>query len=174
MPPSKILQGRCVKSGASFHGRNKSVFLVGFSLTFPRFLRKSKNRLNTSLRVIRILKFRHQKMFFHQTIFWEDLWFPDQRQAILSKVENVFNFPFHSQLSWLPLLPGTPVYVSRFVLILKYIKEAFIVSANRRRRNIKILLCMSVPHVGMFNIQWNLPTADIPNSGHALNSGQNM
>ena len=23
MPPSKILQGRCVKPGASFHGRNK-------------------------------------------------------------------------------------------------------------------------------------------------------
>ena len=48
MPPSKILQGRCVKPGASFHGRNK-FFLVGFSLTFPRFTRISKKRLNTSL-----------------------------------------------------------------------------------------------------------------------------
>ena len=29
--------------------REKQVFLVGFSLTIPRFPRKSKSRLNTSL-----------------------------------------------------------------------------------------------------------------------------
>ena len=39
MPSSKILQGRCERNN----------FLVGFSLTFPRFPRKFKNRLNTSL-----------------------------------------------------------------------------------------------------------------------------
>ena len=48
MPPSKILQGRCVKPGASFPGRTK-FFLVGFSLAFPRFPRISKSRLNTGL-----------------------------------------------------------------------------------------------------------------------------
>ena len=37
--------------GASrFVSREKQVFLVGFSFTLPRFPRKSKNRLNTSLR----------------------------------------------------------------------------------------------------------------------------
>ena len=38
--------------GIFFHGRN-NFFLVGFSLTFPRFLHKSKNQLNTSLHQIR-------------------------------------------------------------------------------------------------------------------------
>ena len=32
-----------------FISREKQVFLVGFSLTFPRFPRISKNQLNTSL-----------------------------------------------------------------------------------------------------------------------------
>ena len=35
--------------------REKQVFLVGFSLTFPRFLRISKNQLNTSLTWVCIL-----------------------------------------------------------------------------------------------------------------------
>ena len=41
MPPGKILPDRCVEQGA--------FFLVDVSLTFPRFPRISKNRLNTSL-----------------------------------------------------------------------------------------------------------------------------
>ena len=42
MPPSKILQGRYVEPGCRcFFSRQKQVFLVGFSLTFPRFPRKS-------------------------------------------------------------------------------------------------------------------------------------
>ena len=48
MPTSKILQGRCVKA-RGFISRQKHVFLVGFSLLFPRFPRISKNQLNTSL-----------------------------------------------------------------------------------------------------------------------------
>ena len=32
-----------------FNSREKQIFLVGFSLTSPRFLQISKNRLNTSL-----------------------------------------------------------------------------------------------------------------------------
>ena len=49
MPPSKILQGRCIKPGASFH--RKKVFLVGFSLAFPRFPQILKKRLNKSLKM---------------------------------------------------------------------------------------------------------------------------
>ena len=47
IPPSKILQGRCSEPGASYHGRNK--FPVDFSVTFPRFPRVSKTRLNSLL-----------------------------------------------------------------------------------------------------------------------------
>ena len=65
MPPSKILQGRCVKPGASFQ-----VFLVAFSLTFPRFPRISKNLLNTS----RQADFFKHSFFFSYTIFeWNKL-----------------------------------------------------------------------------------------------------
>ena len=54
MPTSEILQGRCVEPGVSFHERNK-FFLVGFSLTFTRFLQNTKNGLNTSLWTLRFL-----------------------------------------------------------------------------------------------------------------------
>ena len=54
MPTSAILQGRCVEPGVSFNARNK-FFLVGFSLTFTRFLHKSKDGLNTSLWTLRLL-----------------------------------------------------------------------------------------------------------------------
>ena len=38
-----------MRGARRFFSREKQIFLVGFSLTIPRFLRKSKNRLNTSL-----------------------------------------------------------------------------------------------------------------------------
>ena len=38
-----------MRGARRFFSREKQVFLVGFSLTFPRFPRISKNRLNTSL-----------------------------------------------------------------------------------------------------------------------------
>ena len=38
-----------MRGARRFFSRKKQVFLVGFSLTIPRFPRKSKNRLNTSL-----------------------------------------------------------------------------------------------------------------------------
>ena len=47
MSPSKTLRDRCVEPGASFN-RKKQVFLVGFSLPYPRFPRTSKGRPNTS------------------------------------------------------------------------------------------------------------------------------
>ena len=40
-----------MRKAKRFISREKQVFLVGFSLTFPRFPRKSKNRLNISLLV---------------------------------------------------------------------------------------------------------------------------
>ena len=41
-----------MRGARHFFSREKQVFLVGFSLTIPRFPRKSKNRLNTSLGTI--------------------------------------------------------------------------------------------------------------------------
>ena len=38
-----------MRKAKRFSSREKQVFLVGFSLTFPRSPRISKNRLNTSL-----------------------------------------------------------------------------------------------------------------------------
>ena len=52
-----ILQAKeafTVEEYKNTHTREKQVFHVGFSLTFPRLPRKSKNRLNTSLKTNRI------------------------------------------------------------------------------------------------------------------------
>ena len=37
-----------MREDRGFFSREKQVFLVGFSLTIPRFPRKSENRLNTT------------------------------------------------------------------------------------------------------------------------------
>ena len=44
-----------MRKARRFISREKQVFLVGFSLTFPRFPRISKNQLNTSLQKDKIL-----------------------------------------------------------------------------------------------------------------------
>ena len=46
-----------MRGARCFFSREKQVFLVGFSLTIPRFPRKSKNRLNTSLRTLELMAF---------------------------------------------------------------------------------------------------------------------
>ena len=45
-----------MRGARRFFSREKQVFLVGFSLTFPRFPRISKNRLNTSLGFVKYSK----------------------------------------------------------------------------------------------------------------------
>ena len=49
--------------------REKQVFLAGFSLTFPRFLRISKNRLNTSLTKATLGPFSQKRIFGKKPAF---------------------------------------------------------------------------------------------------------
>ena len=58
-----------MRGARRFFSREKQVFLVGFSLTIPRFLRRSKNRLSTSLHKYMPRKFvmntsQHSSFYF--------------------------------------------------------------------------------------------------------------
>ena len=48
-----------MRKARRFLSREKQVFLVVFSLTFPRFPRISKNQLNTSLMLPQVRKLKH-------------------------------------------------------------------------------------------------------------------
>ena len=59
-----------MRGATRFFSRERQVFLVGFSLTFPRFPSKFKNRLNTSgllnLKGIALLKSKLWLQYFKQ------------------------------------------------------------------------------------------------------------
>ena len=58
-----------------FNSREKQIFLVGFSLTSPRFLQISKNRLNTSLGFLGKCNLS-ERFFFFQVLLqrWQVDW----------------------------------------------------------------------------------------------------
>ena len=68
-----------MRKARRFISREKQVFLVGFSLTFPRFPRISKNRLNTSLTKAALGPFPQKRIF-------------EKKQPLRLKMRVSFNF----------------------------------------------------------------------------------
>ena len=54
-----------MRKARRFVSREKQVFLVGFSLTFPRFSPKTKNRLKTSLdKILNLMDSKSKNQLF--------------------------------------------------------------------------------------------------------------
>ena len=62
-----------MRKARRFISREKQVFLVGFSLTFPRFPRISKNRLNTSLRERPFFTLHNTVVKYWRFFVWTDV-----------------------------------------------------------------------------------------------------
>ena len=103
-----------MRKARRFISRKKQVFLVGFSLTFPRFLQISKNRLNTSLvelriscrfgisfqskwRIWNLCRFEYHFASIHLNTGKELI---EHRSEIFNRKEISYRFEFISPLMW--------------------------------------------------------------------------